>query len=497
MSNLNRADLNDKYNNASTGRFKTGQSKGIGSDDHREMMDDIRDSLFNLIDHKFSGAAGTLPGVNTITDLKTIITTDKVTGIQITFRDTANGDLLRLYELVSGTDAEVSPGVIRPNDYATTTNERVWKLAISGGSTDGSSQYAATSGTNTYTATITPAPIAYVTGQAFNLKFVNGNTGAATINLNGLGAKSIVKNISTALVSGDISANQIVPVFYDGTNFVILSKTNYATFAELVISGQSGTGYRFTIMDSTGKLLRAGELEYDPTTGEITFNAPDDLSTTYLVKMYNNSGDLIARFSAGKFMELGGTEFIIQVDSSITSGNARMILNDNQAMGLITEDSTGKEYTSIRTTDGDERFNIRVKRRLDVIAGNLAPMDESQFTAVANATVSSVTLIGSIAMPTDEEVVFFEMDFYAISNAGAGGFQKIKGAIQRISGGTVQNFASQVADAIQRTAGTFTFAVAADNTGKAINLNFTQNSSGGIAYLLVVNAKWTRITEPA
>lgn len=31
------------------------------------------------------------------------------------------------YDLVSGTDAESSPAIIRPDDYATTTNEKVWK----------------------------------------------------------------------------------------------------------------------------------------------------------------------------------------------------------------------------------------------------------------------------------------------------------------------------------------------------------------------------------
>lgn len=38
------------------------------------------------------------------------------------------GTVLYHYELVSGTDAEDSPNVIRPDDYATTTNEYVWKL---------------------------------------------------------------------------------------------------------------------------------------------------------------------------------------------------------------------------------------------------------------------------------------------------------------------------------------------------------------------------------
>jgi hypothetical protein len=50
------------------------------------------------------------------------------------------------------------------------------------------------------------------------------NTGAATLNVNGLGAKTI-KKFGTAndLATGDILANQIVTVIYDGTNFQMTS----------------------------------------------------------------------------------------------------------------------------------------------------------------------------------------------------------------------------------------------------------------------------------
>lgn len=37
------------------------------------------------------------------------------------------GRLAHDYVLVAGTDAEASPYVIRPDDYATTTNEKVWR----------------------------------------------------------------------------------------------------------------------------------------------------------------------------------------------------------------------------------------------------------------------------------------------------------------------------------------------------------------------------------
>jgi hypothetical protein len=91
------------------------------------------------------------------------------------------------------------------------------------------------SGTDTYTVTIAaPSPgfttgisalSAYTTGLRFWITFTNANTGAATLNINGLGAKSIVKNGSIALSSGDISAGQTLCLAYDGTNLQIIGSS--------------------------------------------------------------------------------------------------------------------------------------------------------------------------------------------------------------------------------------------------------------------------------
>ena len=95
------------------------------------------------------------------------------------------------------------------------------------------SKIAATAlGTNTYTASITPAITAYSTSQVFQIKFSNANTGAATLNLNSLGAKSIKRNGTTDLLAGDIAAGQVLTLFYDGTNFQPLSLAqHYGTYS--------------------------------------------------------------------------------------------------------------------------------------------------------------------------------------------------------------------------------------------------------------------------
>ena len=76
-------------------------------------------------------------------------------------------------------------------------------------------------GTDNYVITPSPAFTAYATNMAFLVLFTNANTGASTLNVSGLGAKAICKNISTALISGDIAAGVIAFCFYDGTRFQI------------------------------------------------------------------------------------------------------------------------------------------------------------------------------------------------------------------------------------------------------------------------------------
>lgn len=91
---------------------------------------------------------------------------------------------------------------------------------------DGSTIYAADSvGTDSYAITLSPAPTAYTTGMVVNVKFGTANTNAASLNVNGLGAKTIKKSYNSDLVTGDILANQIGSLIYDGTNFQMLSPT--------------------------------------------------------------------------------------------------------------------------------------------------------------------------------------------------------------------------------------------------------------------------------
>jgi|GEM_PF-5359636 len=81
--------------------------------------------------------------------------------------------------------------------------------------------YGTALGTNDKTISLSPAPSAYVDGMALAFKNVTENTGAVTINVNGLGAKSVLKSNGSALASGNLKANSVYTIRYNGSNFIL------------------------------------------------------------------------------------------------------------------------------------------------------------------------------------------------------------------------------------------------------------------------------------
>lgn len=93
------------------------------------------------------------------------------------------------------------------------------------------------SGTNAITASASITPAAYAAGQTYRFVSAGANTGAVTLNVSGLGNVAVTKNGTTALVSGDIPANSIIEVTYDGAQFQLTS----AIYA-IARSGDTMTG---------------------------------------------------------------------------------------------------------------------------------------------------------------------------------------------------------------------------------------------------------------
>jgi len=158
------------------------------------------------------GTAGCLDAINGAT----LVDGDKAFVVTTTQMYVYNMD-------ASSATAESSPTVISPDSNA---GDKRWELAYivtnSRGIDEG--RYAADAqASDTYVITLSPVPAAYYTGMSIYFEPNTANTGAATLNVNALGAKSIVKNTADALQTGDIEAGQIVGVVYDGANFQMMN----------------------------------------------------------------------------------------------------------------------------------------------------------------------------------------------------------------------------------------------------------------------------------
>ncbi|WP_049753993.1 hypothetical protein [Anoxybacillus flavithermus] len=103
--------------------------------------------------------------------------------------------------------------------------------------------YAVASGSaNTYTVTLNPAPTSYVEGMAIAVKINVDNTGPATINVNGLGAKAIKKPNGNDVAAGNLKAGSIYTLRYNGTNFILQGEGGEGTAQpQHVLSGQTFT----------------------------------------------------------------------------------------------------------------------------------------------------------------------------------------------------------------------------------------------------------------
>jgi hypothetical protein len=120
--------------------------------------------------------------------------------------------------------------------------------------------HATAAGTDTYTATITGVT-AYNDGDAFLIRFTNGNTTSATLNINSLGAITLYRNNDGALIGGDIINGGEMLCIYNSTNnnFQVIGTAPNSLFAYVTnddsvtltkgmpVYAFSGTGDRMTV----------------------------------------------------------------------------------------------------------------------------------------------------------------------------------------------------------------------------------------------------------
>lgn len=219
----------------------------------------------------------------------------------------------------------------------------------------GADKLVTVTGTDTLTGSMTPALTAYAAGNQFSFVVANTNTGAVTINIDGVGSKSITRTGSTALVAGDLVANQVALIEYDGTRFQLL---NGNSFTNLNVSGTLGVTGATTLsaaltyggvtltnaVTGTGKMV----LDTSPTIATPTVTNPT-------VTNYVESVVAIGNSSTSQTLSLtNGT-----VQTVTLTGNCTFTMPTATAgksfILIIVQDSTGGRtatFTSVKWPGG-------------------------------------------------------------------------------------------------------------------------------------------------
>jgi hypothetical protein len=226
----------------------------------------------------------TTPTLQEVTDEGNETTNDiKVNSLDLW--DNANGDYANINvndkQFLFNTHLETNVGVfapegiyfgenavaaIRSNDL---TTNRVFKLQDQSGtlallsdipSGGGGIPHATATGTDTYAATIAGVA-AYNDADAYLIRFTNGNTTGATLNINSLGAKNLYRNNDGALIGGDIiNGGEMLCIYNTSLNgFQVIGTAPNSLFAYVTnddsvtltkgmpVYAFSGTGDRMTV----------------------------------------------------------------------------------------------------------------------------------------------------------------------------------------------------------------------------------------------------------
>ena len=194
------------------------------------------------------------------------------------------------------------------------------------------------SGTDTITATAPASMTSYAAGQTFRFIAAGANTTTGvTININGIGAKNITKNGTTALAIGDIVSGSIVEVTYDGTEFQVSSQISSPTV--LLSSNNTWTGKQtFTgttslISSKFTNAIEAVTVSATAATGTINYDV-----TTQSVLYYtsNASANFTMNFRA----------------SSGTSLNTALATGEAITVVFINTNGSTAYYNNAITIDG-------------------------------------------------------------------------------------------------------------------------------------------------
>lgn len=242
------------------------------------------------------------------------------------------------------------------------------------------------------------APTAYANGMSFKMKAANANTGASTINVNGIGVKNLTDINGSPLVEGDITTGAILHIAYDGSAFRIIGgRCSTATeFNSAILTKLRGVRHITELLALDGALMVDGEaIEVGSyfsggNTGGGLFvwdaglakSNHDGITTISPTVPWDGTAGTVAAFIAGTGETASGSNgcwvrdgrpFALPQGTTLTTSvlrnngyrffgvnSAGSIENFGAIMGRIVDDTSGSEAGEIYIVVNDVDFPVAV-----------------------------------------------------------------------------------------------------------------------------------------
>ena len=248
---------------------------------------------------------------------------------------------------------------------------------------------------NTYTATLNPAPTAYTEGMALAVKINADNTGASTINVNNLGAKSIKKPNGNDVSAGNLKTGSIYTLRYNGINFILQGSdaAGNATPAD-VLSGKTFTNDQG---DQAGTM---------PNRGAVIIT-PSAVDQAILAGYHDGAGKVNAvAFDASKV--LTGTTIAGTAGTMINKVGSATVITPGTADQAITQGYYGGDIGDGKVLGDTDLTADNVKSGVNIfgVVGTFTGVKSIQQGTIsitgtnptATATISSITPANSVVL---------------------------------------------------------------------------------------------------
>ncbi len=340
---------------------------------------------------EYIDAASIAGAVNSTTSVKGIV--ELATSSEID-SDTAAGS--------TGAGIAVTPDQLVLSKYGTrlpTANEKSAiagnngspsssnKLVTQTGLQNAAETYAVDTGSaNAMAVTLSPVPASYATGMRIRVKAANSNTGDTTINVNSLGVKTIKKDATRTLSSGDILSGQIVELVYDGTYFQLIS--SIASVPRIIYkTSTSVSSSATTETDLVSTTVPGGTLG---TTGLIHFKFYTSISFTedLTLKVYYGSSSVSVAITGVNNSDANGIfEGYIMANASTSAQKFNSLLETSESGTEGTNASTTVQLTKIHyITTGTYAIDSTANQTLKLTA-QFAGNDGNQLITVYFAII--------------------------------------------------------------------------------------------------------------